>query len=81
NYEDPEPGADPAPEPQPRVRASERGSGAMGFSGTAVRSDAAAAGLTTVSGDSFDDRPVSPMLPGTWDPDETPEGPEGGLRH
>ncbi|KWX21550.1 hypothetical protein AFM11_25450 [Mycolicibacterium wolinskyi] len=78
DYEDP--GADPAPEPRTGVRASERGAGAMGFSGTAARSDAAAAGLTTLSGDSFDDRPVSPMLPGTWNPDDTPEGPEGGPR-
>ncbi|WP_234817046.1 hypothetical protein, partial [Mycolicibacterium wolinskyi] len=49
-------------------------------SGTAARSDAAAAGVTTLSGDRFDDRPVSPMLPGTWNPDDTPEGPEGGPR-
>ncbi|MCV7287535.1 PPE family protein [Mycolicibacterium wolinskyi] len=78
------PGADPAPEPRTGVRASERGAGAMGFSGTAARSDAAAAGLTTLSGDSFDDRPVSPMLPGTWDPDAPnviPPDPGGGSRN
>ncbi|MGV0743714.1 PPE domain-containing protein [Mycolicibacterium sp. XJ870] len=82
DYEEPDP--DPAPQSEPRVRASERGAGAMGFTGTATRSDATAAGLATLAGDNFDDSPVSPMLPGTWDPDETrgatPGDPEGGPR-
>ncbi|OMC28993.1 hypothetical protein A5740_19330 [Mycobacterium sp. GA-1841] len=74
DYEEPDP--DPASQPEPRVRASEQGAGEMGFTGTTTRSEAAAAGLTTLSGETFDDRPVSPMLPGTWDPDD----PEGGPR-
>jgi PPE-repeat protein len=82
DYEPPEP--DPAPQPQPRVQASQRASGAMGFTGTVTRPDVTAAGLTTLSGDSFDDRPVTPMLPGTWAGEENPgttsEDPEGGPR-
>ncbi|WKG04162.1 PPE family protein [Mycolicibacterium sp. HK-90] len=82
DYEEPDP--EPAPRPEPRVRASERGAGDMGFTGTTTRSEAAASGLTTLAGERFDERPVSPMLPGTWDPDEapdtTPDDPEGGPR-
>lgn len=82
DYEPTEP--DPEPRPQPRVRASERGAGAMGFTGTVNKPDVTAAGLTTLSGDTFDDRPVTPMLPGSWDRDENPkpnpEDPEGGPR-
>ncbi len=82
DYEQPDP--DPAPRPEPRVRASERGAGDMGFSGTATKSVEAAAGLTTLSGESYDESPVSPMLPGTWDPKEprgTADGdPQGGTR-
>lgn len=82
DYEEPD--EDPAPQPEPRVRASERGSDAMGFTGTVTRHDVTAAGLTTLTGDTFDDRPVTPMLPGTWDGDEnpapSPDDPEGGPR-
>lgn len=82
DYEPAEP--DPETRPEPRVRASERGSGAMGFTGTVTKPDVTAAGLTTLSGDTFGDRPVAPMLPGTWDGDENPkpnpEDPEGGPR-
>ncbi|MFV8054458.1 PPE domain-containing protein [Mycobacterium sp. 48b] len=78
DYEEPDP--DPAPQPEPRVRASESGAGAMGFTGTETKSDAAAAGLTTLAGERFDESPVSPMLPGSWDPNEAPGDPEGGSR-
>ncbi|KHO28278.1 hypothetical protein QQ44_01740 [Mycolicibacterium setense] len=78
DYEAPDP--DPATQPEPRVRASESGAGAMGFTGTETRSDAAAAGLTTLAGERFDESPVSPMLPGSWDPNEAPGNPEGGSR-
>ncbi|WP_273733583.1 PPE family protein [Mycolicibacterium septicum] len=78
DYEAPDP--DPAPQPERRVRASESGSGTMGFTGTETKSDAAAAGLTTLSGERFDESPVSPMLPGSWDPNEAPGDPEGGSR-
>jgi PPE-repeat protein len=49
--------------------ASDRGSGSLGFAGTAVKETAAeAAGLTTLAGDEFGGGPRMPMLPGTWDP-------------
>ncbi|MEN3220755.1 PPE family protein [Mycolicibacterium porcinum] len=78
DYEAPDP--EPAPKPEPRVRASESGAGTMGFTGTESKSDATAAGLTTLAGERFDESPVSPMLPGSWDPDEAPGDPEGGSR-
>ncbi|WP_135451873.1 PPE domain-containing protein [Mycobacterium sp. DL99] len=78
DYEEPDP--EPAPRPEPRVRASESGAGTVGFTGTETKSDAAAAGLTTLAGERFDESPVSPMLPGSWDPDEAPGDPEGGSR-
>lgn len=78
DYEAPDP--DPAPQPEPRVRASESGAGTMGFTGTETKSDAAAAGLTTLAGERFDESPVSPMLPGSWDPNEASGDPEGGSR-
>ncbi|CDP86064.1 PPE family protein [Mycolicibacterium farcinogenes] len=78
DYEAPDP--EPAPKPEPRVRASESGAGTMGFTGTETKSEATAAGLTTLSGERFDESPVSPMLPGSWEPDEGPVDPEGGSR-
>lgn len=73
DYED-EPDTPPAEEP--RVTASTSGAGPLGFTGSAAKGDAQAAGLTTLSSDSFGNGPTSPMLPGTWDP----EDPEGGPR-
>ncbi|CRZ16690.1 PPE domain-containing protein [Mycolicibacterium neworleansense] len=78
DYEEPDP--DPAPQPEPRVRASESSAGTMGFTGTGTKSAATAAGLTTLAGERFDESPVSPMLPGSWEPDEAPGDPEGGSR-
>ncbi|MGH3583071.1 MAG: PPE family protein, partial [Mycobacterium sp.] len=57
---------------EPAVRASARGAGPMGFSGT-VAGDGKAAGLTEMTGDQFGGGPVDPMLPGNWT-----SGPEGG---
>lgn len=74
DYEAPDP--EPEPRPEPRVQASESGAGTMGFTGTATKSDAAAAGLTTLGGESFDESPVSPMLPGSWEPGDS----QGGAR-
>lgn len=74
DYEQPDP--DPAPRAEPRVRASESGSGTMGFTGTEAKSDTTAAGLTTLAGESYDESPVSPMLPGSWEPGDS----QGGTR-
>jgi PPE-repeat protein len=53
--------------------ASDRGAGSLGFAGTAAKkTDADAAGLTTLAGDEFGGGPRMPMLPGTWDPDGQP---------
>jgi len=67
DYED-EPDQDAPPAPDPRVSASTRGAGPMGFAGTVSTGTAEASGLTTLAGDSFGGGPKSPMLPGTWDP-------------
>ena len=61
----------PTPVDEPRVTASSRGAGPMGFSGTAATGTAEAAGLTTMPADSFGGGPVNPMMPSTWDPDTT----------
>ena len=54
--------------------ASDRGAGSLGFAGTAAKETAAeAAGLTTLAGDEFGGGPRMPMLPGTWDPDGSPD--------
>lgn len=74
DYEQPDP--DPAPRPQPRVRASESGAGTVGFTGTETKSDATAAGLTTLAGETYEESPASPMLPGSWAPGDS----EGGIR-
>lgn len=81
DYED-----DPEPEPPhagtPRVTASDRGAGPLGFAGTAGKGDGASTGLTTLSTDAFGGGPTSPMLPGTWHPEADPPGdePHGGSR-
>jgi PPE-repeat protein len=49
--------------------ASDRGAGSLGFAGTAPGQTAAAAGLTTLTGDEFGDGPSAPMLPGSWQSD------------
>lgn len=84
-YMDYEDDPDEPPVVEPRVAASSRGAGPMGFTGTAPgAADTRATGLTTLSPDAFGTGPVSPMLPGTWNPDGEPdqpaEGQEGGPR-
>lgn len=54
---------------EPLSSASGRGAGPMGFTGATPRADARAAGLSTATSGAFEDEPVSPMLPSTWDPD------------
>lgn len=61
------------PVDEPRVTASSRGAGPMGFSGTTTPGTADAAGLTTLPADSFGGGPTTPMLPGTWDSTEGKE--------
>ncbi len=51
---------------EPATTASERGAARLGFAGTARKETVAAAGLTTLAGDEFGDRPAMPMIPGTW---------------
>jgi PPE-repeat protein len=74
DYEQPDP--DPEPRPERRVRASESGAGTMGFTGTETKSDAPAAGLTTLGGENYGESPVTPMLPGSWEPGDS----QGGTR-
>ena len=70
-YMDMDTGVDEGPPSadEPRVAASTRGAGPMGFAGTAPKGTTEAAGLTTLPSDSFGGGPVSPMLPGTWNAD------------
>jgi PPE-repeat protein len=59
--------AGPPPAEEPRVTASTKGAGPMGFSSTTTKGTADAAGLITLPADSFGGGPTTPMLPGTWD--------------
>ncbi len=71
-YMDLETDSDAGPPPEePRVTASTRGAGPMGFSGTVAKGTTEAAGLTTLPTDSFGGGPVNPMMPSTWDPETT----------
>lgn len=77
-YMDYEPGPeDTPPEPvrKPRVSASDKGAGPMGFTGVATKPETeGAAGLTELAGDPFGGGPTEPLLPGDWDT-------EGGSRN
>jgi PPE-repeat protein len=66
DYED-EPDQDQPPRTEPRVTASQRGAGPMGFSGTVGTGTEQPAGLTTLAGDAFGGGPKAPMLPESWD--------------
>lgn len=56
---------------EPDVTASDQGAGTLGFAGTAQKTSAGqAAGLTTLAGDSTGG-PTMPMMPSSWDPDDT----------
>ncbi|MDG4663177.1 PPE family protein [Mycobacterium sp. 236(2023)] len=72
DYED-EPEAEPPSRPEPRVTASARGAGPMGFSGTVSKDTEAAGGLTTLAGGAFGGGPKEPMLPGSWGAEEQEE--------
>ena len=73
-----------APEPElrsePRVSASTRGAGPMGFAGATApdrsQDQIEATGLAEMPGDSFGGGPVEPLLPGGWSAEDT----EGGSR-
>jgi PPE-repeat protein len=59
---------------EPASTASDRGGGAVGFSGTAPKAAGiGATGLATLAGDEFGGGPTVPMVPGTWEAD--PERP------
>jgi PPE-repeat protein len=67
-------GSGPPNEPrEPLVAASARGAGAMGFGGTAVKEHVDAAGLFTLPADEFGGGPTIPMLPTTWEAEESNE--------
>jgi PPE-repeat protein len=51
---------------EPDTVASSRGSGHLGFAGSARNDTVAAAGLTTLAADEFDRSPGVPMVPGSW---------------
>ena len=72
-YMDYEPEPDPEPErrSEPRVSASSRGAGRVGFSGAVTDTETSreAAGLSELTGDSFGGGPKNPLLPGDWDPE------------
>lgn len=74
---DDEPEVDPDQSRQDRADtavASGHGAGTQGFAGTARRQTAPAAGLTTLAADEFGDGPARPMVPRTWQPDQSGEG-------
>lgn len=68
-------GVPPEPAEEPQVSASSRGAGPLGFTGTAPKGVQEVAGLTRLGTDAFGNGPVSPMLPGTWDPVAENPGP------
>ena len=72
DYEDdPEP---PQPRSEPKVTASQRGAGPMGFTGAVTGEERTAAGMTELADDAFGGSAANPMLPGTWNPEDPPEG-------
>jgi PPE-repeat protein len=75
---DPDWGALRSDENSTAATASNSGSGALGFSGTARKAAlATAAGLTTLTGDEFDGGPRMPMVPGSWSGDQPGDAGEG----
>ncbi|CAN3126623.1 PPE family protein [Mycobacterium sp. smrl_JER01] len=72
DYE-PEPDDEPPAPREPRITATGRGAGPMGFAGTVSRETERAAGLTALSGDAFGGGPKAPMLPTGWDADTEPD--------
>ena len=69
--EDPVP---PRPTPERDVQASQSGASPMGFTGAIAGEQSAPAGITELSGDTFGAGPTNPMLPGSWSPENPPEG-------
>ncbi|WP_370328485.1 PPW family C-terminal domain-containing PPE protein [Candidatus Mycobacterium methanotrophicum] len=52
---------------RPPVLASDRGTGPVGFAGTAHKDTAApVVGLATLTSNGFNGGPTMPMVPGTW---------------
>lgn len=67
------PAGDPAGDPVTAAAASQNGAGPLGFTGTAPKTGATAAGLATMTGDDYGDGPRVPLMPDTWDPDKVNE--------
>lgn len=56
----------------PQTTASGHGADEFGFAGTATKTTAQAAGLTTLVSDDLSESPKMPMMPGSWDPEASP---------
>lgn len=52
--------------PDDSPSASQGSAGALGFGGSVVKSGVREAGLTTLTGDSFNEGPAAPLLPSSW---------------
>ena len=66
---------DETPDKTTTPTCSESGAGALGFTGTAQRSVAEAAGLARLRGNVFGAGPAVPLLPETWDHDSDERSP------
>jgi PPE-repeat protein len=67
--------APPPNDPVASTAASDSGTGSLGFAGTVSRASEQAAGLATLPSDDFGGGPSMPMLPHTWTPQESQDGP------
>ena len=64
--------------PSGSTATSDRGTGPLGFAGTAPKRVSAAAGLATLDHDEFGGGVVLPMVPGTWNADQVGDVEAGG---
>jgi PPE-repeat protein len=62
----------------PKSASSDHGAGPLGFAGTVRKQTVAASGLNTLAGDEFGGGPTMPMVPGSWNSDQTGEGEKMG---
>ena len=67
----PDPDETPFESRRLRMSTSEKGAGAVGFTGAVTKARASdAVGLTALTGDSFGGGPTEPLLPSGWNPEE-----------